>query len=154
MQLPATCQKIVAITCAIEGLFDTLTEGAVRILLVEDHQDTLEAMSRLLTLRNHHVDTATTLADAKGLCKSNGFELMICDIGLPDGDGWELGLLAQKLNIPAIALTAYGMPDDVTRGKEMGFTAYLVKPVDLDKLIQTLELVEKTIIPPPATTVA
>jgi len=95
-------------------------------------------MSRLLTIRRHEVSAAETLAQAKHFCADAKFDLMICDIGLPDGDGWELARVAQQHNTPAIALTAFGMPDEVARGKELGFSAYLLKPVDFAKLNEAI----------------
>ena len=63
------------------------------------------------------------------------FDLLVADIGLPDGDGY---LLLQKLdgNLPpvSIAITGYGMEDDIRRMREAGFSAYLIKPVTIDKL--------------------
>jgi CheY-like chemotaxis protein len=106
----------------------------VRILAVEDHADTLEVMCAMLTRLGHQVITATTLAEARRLCAAPGPELLICDIGLPDGDGWELGPLASQCGISAIALTGYGMPSDLTLSHNAGFRAHLLKPVKMSDL--------------------
>src|SRR2546430_15423362 len=101
------------------GYFARRSNGLVgmRILVVEDHRDSLEAMRRLLAIHNHDITTATTLRDAVRLCINGKFDLVICDIGLPDGDGWELASVARKCGCPAIALSGYGMPGEVAKAR-------------------------------------
>jgi len=111
----------------------------MRILAVEDHADTLDLIRRVLAKRGHEVTTASTLAEARHQCEVGGFDLVICDIGLPDGDGWELGKLAKKCGINAIALTGYGMKSDIAIGIESGFCAHLVKPVRFEALDKAVE---------------
>ena len=95
-----------AIRCALQfvGSADTSTAyfarrsngpATMRILIVEDHHDSLEAMQRLLARHNHDITAATTLSDAVRLCINGKFDLVICDIGLPDGEGWELASVAR-----------------------------------------------------------
>jgi CheY-like chemotaxis protein len=111
----------------------------VRILLVDDHADTLEVFSRVLRSRGYHVEGAETLADAKLLCQTGRFDLLISDIRLPDGDAWELAKLAQACGAKPIALTASAMPDEVARAKQAGFLRHLPKPIvfaELEKAIQ------------------
>src|SRR5215207_7147399 len=100
----------------------------MRILVVEDHADTLECLSRLLALRGHDVATAATLSAARALCERGHFEFVICDLGLPDGDGCELADIARGCGAKAIALTGYGMPADINRTTEAGFCIHLTKP--------------------------
>lgn len=111
----------------------------MRILLVEDHLDTLSVIKRLLTLRGHLITTATTLAEARHECGLGGFELLLCDIGLPDGNGWELGELARECGIKAIAMTGFGMADDIEQSAKRGFLMHLVKPIKFDELDRALE---------------
>jgi len=106
----------------------------MRILVVEDHHDTLEVTRRILAIQNHEITTATTLSDAVRLCIKGKFDLVICDIGLPDGDGWELAKVARKCGCPAIAVTGYGMPSDIEKSKSAGFAEHLVKPFGIDDL--------------------
>jgi two-component system CheB/CheR fusion protein len=114
----------------------------MRILLVEDHRDTRNALSRILGMSGHFVQTATTLADAKDACKNQTFDLLICDIGLPDGNGWELMRhLRQFCDTPGIALTGYGATEDVEESGESGYFAHLTKPVAFDELLHTIKLV-------------
>ena len=111
----------------------------MRILLVDDHADTLEVFSRVLRSRGYQVEGANTLATARALCKGGGFDLLISDIRLPDGDAWELAELAQECGAKPIALTASAMPDEVARAKQAGFLRHLPKPIvfaDLEKAIK------------------
>ena len=113
---------------------------AVRILLVDDHQDTLEFMSRFLTLCGHEVVTASTYGEALSVGQQQEFDLVISDIGLPDGNGYELMHVLQALSpIKGIALSGYGMKADVDRSVAAGFSAHLTKPCDLSVLNSTIE---------------
>jgi CheY-like chemotaxis protein len=105
------------------------------ILLVEDHADTAAALSRLLQARGHAVQTASSAAEALLIFKPGAFDLIICDIGLPDGNGYNLlNSIRQIDSIAAIALTGFGMTTDIARANEAGFDAHLTKPVDFHKL--------------------
>ena len=110
----------------------------MRILVVEDHRDSLEAMYRLLAFHHHDVTPARTLKDAVRLCISGKFDLVICDIGLPDGDGWELGKVARECGCPAIAVSGYGMPDEVAKARSAGFAEHLLKPFMVDDLLSAI----------------
>ena len=135
---------------------DTLREGAaasgvknriagkgsrpLRILLVEDHQDTRRALSRLLTHFGHCVVTTGTVATAKQIVGSDQIDVLLCDIGLPDGSGYEVAAQARaKRRIKAIALTGFGTERDVLRSKEAGFDFHLVKPVNFQELQSVLD---------------
>ena len=107
-----------------------------RILLVEDEPATLRLMARLLKGLGHEVQTAATVASAIEEVEGGEFDLTVSDIGLPDGTGLELmrRIVALRGPIPSIALTGYGVEDDIVRSREAGFTAHLTKPIDFIKL--------------------
>ena len=114
----------------------------VRILLVDDHEDTLEFMSRFLTLCGHKVVTASTYRKALSVGGQQEFDLVISDVGLPDGSGYELMPALQALSpVKGIALSGYGMKSDVDRSMAAGFSAHLTKPCDLSVLNATIEKV-------------
>jgi PAS domain S-box-containing protein len=107
----------------------------VSILLVEDHEDTAEAMSRLLRDKGYAVQTCGTVAEAIKLASEQQFNLLLSDIGLPDGTGIDLiRQMRPHSAMPAIALTGFGMDRDIHRYKEAGFDAHLTKPVNFQKL--------------------
>ncbi len=108
---------------------------SLRLLLVEDHEPTLRVMSRLLERAGHQLTTAGTVADALAAADSAAFDLVISDVGLPDGTGIELmSTLRKRHGLTGIALSGYGMEDDVARTRAAGFVAHLVKPVDFNQL--------------------
>lgn len=111
-----------------------------RILLVDDHADTLRSMDRLLRLRGYLVCTALTVAAALDSAANQPFDLLISDVGLPDGTGMDLMRELRRVHgdtLRGIALSGYGMEEDITRSHEAGFSEHLTKPVD----IATLETV-------------
>jgi PAS domain S-box-containing protein len=114
----------------------------LRILLVEDHRDTQRTFSRLLTHFGHEVLTAGNKQRALELIGSGNIDVLLCDIGLPDGSGYEVVAHARrKRPIKAIAITGFGTEEDVRRSNEAGFDSHLVKPVDLQKLQTVLDQV-------------
>ncbi|WP_438020635.1 CheR family methyltransferase [Sorangium sp. So ce315] len=113
----------------------------LRILLVEDHEDTAEMMSELLTLTGHAVRIARSVRAALDLAGAEAFDLLVSDLGLPDGSGMELleSLRSAGNAIRAIALSGYGMEEDRRKTTRVGFLEHLIKPVsfrDLEAAIQ------------------
>lgn len=110
-----------------------------RILLVDDHPDTCAALARLLTLRGHQVVAAQNIRAAMKAAEDNHFDLLISDVGLPDGTGMELFReLRTKFTMPGIAMSGFGMDADIGKSLEAGFSAHLVKPVKVEKLEATI----------------
>jgi signal transduction histidine kinase/HAMP domain-containing protein len=106
----------------------------MRILLVEDHEDTNRSLSNLLRRRGYHVQSALTFQSALDLGAAEQFDVLITDLGLPDGSGIDLiQKLASKPPL-GIALTGFGMEQDIRKSREVGFQHHLVKPIDLNKL--------------------
>jgi hypothetical protein len=112
----------------------------LRLLLVEDHPDTADAMADLLRALGHEVRVAGTvaagLAAAKAALESGeGIDLVISDLGLPDGTGMDLMReLVARYGLRGIALSGYGTEEDVRRSLEAGFTRHLTKPVNFQAL--------------------
>jgi PAS domain S-box-containing protein len=112
-----------------------INEG-LRILLAEDNGDTLRILSRLLRSRGHTVSATSGVEDALRTAEADGpFDLVISDIGLPDGSGLELmSRLRAARPTPGIALSGYGTEDDLRKSREAGFDTHLTKPVDFSTL--------------------
>ena len=107
----------------------------VRILLVDDHLDTAKAMARLLRRWGCDVQTADTVASALKTADASSFDLLISDIGLPDGSGLDLVRQIQaRYPIKGIAVSGFGMEEDLSSSKRAGFAEHLVKPIDLKRL--------------------
>jgi signal transduction histidine kinase len=113
---------------------------SLRILLVDDHPDTSVALERLLTRRGHIVAAARDMRSAMEAGESRQFDLLISDVGLPDGSGLQLMThLRAKSGIRGIAISGFGMNGDVEKSLQAGFTQHLVKPVNLEKLEAAIE---------------
>ena len=105
-------------------------------------------MSEFLRLRGYEVSVATSIAASVPAAR-NGFDVLVSDIGLPDGSGLELvRLLSRERPVRAIALSGYGTRADVQRSRDAGFQCHLTKPVDPEELVETIEQVASDAIPP------
>jgi signal transduction histidine kinase/CheY-like chemotaxis protein len=118
--------------------------GRPKILLVEDHGPTRATLEHLLRRRKYEVVSAATLAEARALAENPDITLVISDIGLPDGSGYDLMTeLRARRGLKGIALSGYGMESDLTRSYAAGFTVHLTKPVNVQSLEQALEKIER-----------
>jgi HAMP domain-containing protein/signal transduction histidine kinase/ActR/RegA family two-component response regulator len=107
----------------------------LRILLVEDHEDTNRSLTNLLRRRGYQVHSALNFRSALDLSAKEEFDVLISDLALPDGSGIDLiRILQSNRSVLGIALTGFGMEDDIRKGREAGFQHHLVKPIDLNKL--------------------
>jgi PAS domain S-box-containing protein len=120
-------------------------ESALHILLVEDHADTAEAMSALLSALGHRVVVAESVAAALAAAQEAvGLDLVISDLGLPDGNGHDLmRQLAERHSLRGIALSGYGMEADVRKSYEAGFQKHLTKPIDMAALQSAIRQVAR-----------
>jgi CheY-like chemotaxis protein len=129
-----TCEKADDQTAAAAPP-TTPQRQTMRILLVEDHEDTNRSLTNLLRRRGYHVQSAGNLQSALDLSAKEEFDVLISDLGLPDGSGIDLmQTLRSKRPLLAIALTGFGMEDDIRKSHDAGFKHHLVKPIDLNKL--------------------
>lgn len=112
---------------------------ARRILLIEDNQDANDTLRLLLTCEGHHVTPAFDGIAGLGLARTQVFDVLLCDIGLPGMSGLELISRLRSssgLHIPfAIAISGYDTREDRERAIAAGFGYYFVKPVDMDSLL-------------------
>jgi signal transduction histidine kinase/ActR/RegA family two-component response regulator len=106
-----------------------------RLLFVEDHAATLAALRALLERDGHQVMTASSVAEALLTAAQNTFDLVLSDLGLPDGSGIELmTILRDKYGLRGIALSGYGMEEDIRASRQAGFAAHLIKPISPNEL--------------------
>jgi CheY-like chemotaxis protein len=117
-----------------------MSDRPLRILVVEDHGDTSRLMARLLEGHGHAVRTAEGVTTALEAAGQEEFDLLISDIGLPDGTGIELMRQLRATHpIKGIALSGYGSSEDVREARDAGFAAHVTKPVDFAKLQQLIQ---------------
>ncbi|MEI8234165.1 MAG: response regulator [Verrucomicrobiota bacterium] len=119
------------------------TKRALRILLVEDHGDTARILERLLRREGHDVRTAGDLGKALEKSRQWEFDLLLSDLGLPDGSGLDLmrQLHTTRPDVPGIAVSGYGTEEDVRLSQNAGFAEHLVKPLDMDRLRAAIDRV-------------
>jgi PAS domain S-box-containing protein len=116
-----------------------LTETDQRILLVEDHHDTRTVLARLLKSLGCHVTAASSVREAIEAGEAATFDLLISDLGLPDGSGLEVMRRLKSRIGRGIALSGFGQQEDLRRSREAGFDLHLTKPVSFSTLKSMLQ---------------
>ena len=112
----------------------------LRILLVEDNADTLRILSRLLERAGCKVTTAQSVSAAMAAAqevreREEKFDLLISDLGLPDGDGRDIMReLHERDGLSGIAISGYGMEEDIEKSRAAGFAEHLTKPIQMQEL--------------------
>ena len=111
-----------------------------RVLLVDDHHDTCLGMKRMLERRGYQITIAHSAEQAVEKVRTQEFDLLISDIGLPDRSGYEL-MREVRLNkrLPGIALSGFGSEQDVNQAREAGFAEHLTKPINFERLEKTIQ---------------
>jgi DNA-binding response OmpR family regulator len=120
-------------------------DGAeVRVLVVEDDRDTAETLRSLLEACGFQVSVAHTSQEGIAAARKQRPHIVLCDIGLPDGDGYCVGSVLRQssstIDARLIAVTGHGEPLDRCKALAAGFDQHLVKPVDPRELLRELEL--------------
>jgi CheY-like chemotaxis protein len=116
----------------------------LRILLVEDHPDTNESLTMLLELRGYTVTSALTVATALEIASGQDFDLLLSDLGLPDGNAGEvMKVVAARNGAIGVALSGFGMEQDFEMSRGYGFSHHLVKPVEVARLDEILQSCSK-----------
>jgi len=114
-----------------------------KVLLVEDQEDNRDMLSRRLKKRGYEVEIAVDGAEGVEKARSEGPDLILMDMSLPVMDGWEATriLKAEEAtrSIPVVALTAHAMSTDREKAFEAGCDAYETKPIELPRLLETME---------------
>ena len=114
----------------------------LRLLIVDDSEDSVEMMGILLRQQGAHVTTVTSGAAALEYAHDGCFELVISDIGMPEIDGLEmirrLREQSRHASVPAVALTGFTSDEDIEQIYRAGYTAYLTKPIDFDLMLRVV----------------
>jgi signal transduction histidine kinase len=123
-----------------KALLQSVTLDAVRVLLVEDDEDTRTVVRAALEAAGATVTAVASAPDARQAFTTSGPDVLLFDIAMPDEDGYSLmrSLRSSNVQVPAIALTAYARPQDVDEAKAAGFQVHLAKPVTSAHLIETV----------------
>lgn len=146
IRLPRSMQTKSAPSVAVELGIGTL--HGMNVLVVDDSEDTTEMLQHLLEIGGAKVDVATSGFEALQLAREKRFDVVLSDISMPGMDGFEflskLRELPGKADLPAIALTGFGRPEDVQRASAEGFYGHLTKPFDIEALGQLLQKLPRT----------
>ncbi len=117
-----------------------MSQKQLRLIVVEDHADTAEGLKKFLKAVGYQVFVATDMASALSLASGVEFDLLLSDLALPDGNGWELmKRLSAERHIRALAFSAHNSPADIERSTEAGFIEHLPKPLCPEKLCAAIE---------------
>lgn len=118
--------------------------SSLSVFLVENHEDTVRYMQLYLQQLGYEVAVAADMGKALQEIPKSHCDVLISDIGLPDGDGWQLmELLGGNRPRFAIAMSGYGTGNDQRRSREVGYDHHLVKPFTPDALLALLRQAEK-----------
>jgi signal transduction histidine kinase/CheY-like chemotaxis protein len=146
VRLPASDGLTLARAEAVPSLEPrSLSPGSPHLLLIEDHTDTAQAMAELLKGLGYQVTLAASVAtgiEAAERARRDGgrIDLVVSDLGLPDGSGLDLmRTLSSRYGLRGIALSGYGMEDDLQKSREAGFEKHVTKPVSLQALQAALK---------------
>ena len=124
------------------GFLSDLKNLRLKILLVEDHEDSRRVLGKLLESFGCTVFSAGTVGEALLMAENRSFDLLVSDIGLPDGSGMDLmRAIGSRQKIKGIALSGFGQADDLRRSEEAGFEVHLTKPVNFQALQEVIKKV-------------
>ena len=130
-----TCAERIRGEAPSQPMIALAPTAAAQILIVEDHEDTIHVLTRILRSAGYAVTPCTTLGEARLAAASQKFDLLISDLGLPDGSGLDLMRhLRQTQQLTGIALSGFGAGADLEESKAAGFSVHLTKPVDVSRL--------------------
>jgi two-component system CheB/CheR fusion protein len=114
----------------------------MRILIVDDSADTVDMLRRLFEMDGAVVATASGAIEALEIARQKDFDAILSDISMPRVDGFEfvrrLRELVRHKDVPVLAITGFGRAEDVKRAEAEGFFSHVTKPIDVNKLVQTL----------------
>jgi CheY-like chemotaxis protein/anti-sigma regulatory factor (Ser/Thr protein kinase) len=114
----------------------------LRLLVVEDHPDTARVLGRLLRASGYAVKTAQSAAAALELAAAEPFDVIVSDIGLPDQTGYDLMReIRSRYMMKGIAMSGYGMDEDLRKSRDAGFSDHIVKPANLAQLERSIRRV-------------
>jgi two-component system CheB/CheR fusion protein len=113
---------------------------SLRVLVIEDNHDTADSLKDALEFDGHHVQVAYDGPTGLALARSFQPEIIICDIGLPGIDGYQVASILRAESTPKIpyliALSGYALPEDKEHAAKAGFHQHLAKPPNLENLMQ------------------
>ena len=124
---------------------DFVNQMGLRVILVEDHADSADVLQRFLGFTGSMVYVAPDVASARALAKTIPFDVLVSDLELPDGTGWDLMReLSGERPVAGIAISAHNRREDVTQSIRAGFLEHIAKPLMFEKLMEALKQVKES----------
>jgi len=115
-----------------------------RVFVVEDHAATARGLKVFLELAGYHVEVATDIKSALKTARGTTFDVLVCDLNLPDGTGWQLMEALRKISpIHGIVFSAFDEPEHVARSKAAGFDEHVVKGTTPEALLAAIDRVAR-----------
>jgi len=140
IELPLTDQREVVSPYSLPSEVGVLSH--LRILIVDDSADTVDMLQRLFEMDGALVTTASDAVEALKIAGEQDFDVILSDISMPGMDGFEfvrrLRDVARHSEVPVLAITGFGRPEDVKRAEAEGFFAHVTKPIDVNNLVEIL----------------
>lgn|SRR5690349_16587297 len=126
----------------LSGRKVTSPRGNMRVLVVEDHPAVARSLKAFLSLHRCEIEIAPSLHAALELAPEIEFDVLVCDLNLPDGTGWELmAKLGARARLRGVAYSALDQPYDIIQSQKAGFAEHVVKGSDPDELVAAIERV-------------
>jgi CheY-like chemotaxis protein len=117
-----------------------MSQRKLRLIVVEDHANSAEALKKFLNAVGYQVFVATDMGSALTLASAVQFDVLLSDLALPDGNGWELlKRLSAQRRIRAVAFSGHNTPDDMQRSAEAGFLEHIPKPLCPERLCAAID---------------
>jgi two-component system cell cycle response regulator DivK len=116
----------------------------VHVLLIEDNESNAYLVRFLLERRGHTVDVAATGATGAAHAATNGYDVILLDLRLPDGDGCDFAQRFTPRGVPVIAVSAHALAADQQRALEVGCAGFIEKPIDVSNFVDTVETIAAT----------
>ena len=117
-----------------------MSQRQIRVIVVEDHSESAEGLKKLLCFAGYKVFVATDMKSALSLASAVEFDVLLSDLGLPDGSGWELmKRLSAERRIRAIAFSGHNSPEDLQRSADVGFLEHMAKPLSPERLCAAID---------------
>jgi PAS domain S-box-containing protein len=139
IEIPAPSESVEAHPVKVPQNASRNDHAHFRLLVVEDHPDTAHTLGRILRAAGFSVVAANNVASALKVAAIEPFDLILSDIGLPDGTGYDLLREVRKhRSVQAIAMSGFGMEEDLRKSREAGFAEHLVKPVNIPDLLDAI----------------
>jgi two-component system CheB/CheR fusion protein len=112
----------------------------IRVFVVEDHPAIARGLQMFLEAVGLSVEIAFDMQSALAVLPMTKFDVLLCDLALPDGTGWELmKKLTKSGPVPAVAFSAFDDPEDVERSRNAGFAEHVAKGAPAEQLVEAIE---------------